>query len=142
MEYTNTFVKEFVQDYFELNIDDYESFDDLDKKKIKYINDTYIENDKLYQAYLKSKKGAFRIFNKIYNFVNMKQSDPIVFYTILKSMFTVSIFFVIAYIITIFTFPILFYVLLDFSNHYTYKIYACIVITFLIYFFGIRGRGL
>jgi hypothetical protein len=142
MEYTNTFVKEFVQDTFELNIDDYESFDDLDKKKIKYINDTYIENDKLYQAYLKSKKGTFHIFNKIYNFVNMKQSDPIVFYTILKSMFTVSIFFVISFIITIFTIPILFYVLIDFSNPYTYKIYACIVITFLIYFFGIRGRGL
>lgn len=139
MEYTNTFVKEYVKDMLDLNIDEFDSFSDLDKKKVKYINDTYIENDKIYQAYLKSKQGTIRIFDSIYNFVNKSEEDPIVFYTVLKSMFTITIFFILLTIITIFVIPVLFYVLLNFTVFYTWKIYGCIFLIILIYFLMIRG---
>lgn len=139
MEYTNTFVKEYVKDMLDLNIDEFDSFSDLDKKKVKYINDTYIENDKIYQAYLKSKQGTIRIFDSIYNFVNKSEEDPIVFYTVLKSMFTITIFFILLTIITVFVIPVLFYVLLNFTVFYTWKIYGCIFLIILIYFLMIRG---
>lgn len=141
-ENTNKFVKEYLKDVLDLEIKNYKSFDDLDKKKVNYINDTYIENDELYKAYLRSKEKTFRIFKAIYDFVNMKETDPVVFYTILKSMFTLSVFFIVLAIITIFTIPILFYVLFDFESPITYKIYSAIIFIILIYYFMIKGYGI